>query len=178
MSWKRLTPDDMRLVLAEDEIDKLNNFNKSEELYDIIQKQLDLIAAQFRGAFTAKNYVIDVRDYYLPEEYHHAALVIARYLSWSRFPNSHYIALDEPREKEYIEAKELLKNPYIGTSAPDYSGMSPEDPDYDKVAQLSATTKDLITMPWLRVPPFPWQYGYPEVFGKKDPCNCCHVPKL
>lgn len=36
-------------------------------------------------------------------------------------------SLTEPRKMSYEEAVELLKNPYIATSKPDYS----DDPEYD-----------------------------------------------
>lgn len=38
-------------------------------------------------------------------------------------------ALSEPREKQYEEAAELLKDPYIGVSRPDYS----DDPELSGV---------------------------------------------
>ena len=174
MSWKRLTPEDMRLVLAESEMEKLELFNKASELYDIVQKQLDLTAAKLRGAFIAKGYTMDVRDYYLPPAYWHCALVLARYTSWSRFPNSPDYALDEARQKEYEDAKELIKNPYLGVEPVDYSDVTPDDPDYPKIVELSATTGNLIRVPWLRVPPETWEYGFPSVyFGKYAGWGCC-----
>lgn len=36
MAWKRLTIDDLRLVLAESEVEKLNEYNKSEEITEMV----------------------------------------------------------------------------------------------------------------------------------------------
>ena len=49
----------------------------------------------FRGAFRAKGYAVDVRDNYVPSGYVLPVLQYARYVAWSRFPNSPDIALDE-----------------------------------------------------------------------------------
>lgn len=174
MAWKRLTIDDLRLVLAESEVEKLNEYNKSEEITEMVNAQLDAVADMFRGAWLAKGYNLDVRDHFVAPEYIVPVLNYARWEIWTRFPMTEDFALTEPRKFGYETAKELLKNPYIGTSEPDYSGVTPEDPDYPKVVALSATTKEMITMPWLRMPPMPFQYGYPQAyFGKYAGCGCC-----
>ena len=51
MAWKRLTIDDLRLVLAEDEIDKLDTRSLEPNLSAVIQQQLDVASDAFRGAF-------------------------------------------------------------------------------------------------------------------------------
>lgn len=170
--WKKLTIDDLRLVLAESEIEKLENFNKDSSITEMINSQLDAVADMFRGAWIAKGYNVDFRDHYVAPEYIIPVLNYARWEIWSRFPMTEDYALTEPRKYGYDTAKELLKNPYIGTSAPDYSDITPEDPDYEKVVALSATTKEMITMPWLRMPPTVLQYGYPEAYYPKTFCPC------
>ena len=61
-------------------------------------------------------------------------------------------ALSEPRKKLYEEARELLKNPYIGTTTPDYS----DDPDLSGNTNLSAINDGAIKMPWQRFPAEPF----------------------
>lgn len=52
MAWKRLGIDDLRLVLSEDEVDKLNQRSLSDDkLSVVIQEQLDVVADAFRGAW-------------------------------------------------------------------------------------------------------------------------------
>lgn len=142
--WKRLDIHDLQKILSKDEFDRLQTISVDESFEDIVQDGLDLIADQFRGAFTAKGYTIDIRDHYMPPEYHYAALVLARFAVWTRFPNTPDYALDEARKKAYDDARELLKNPYIGTSKPDYS----DDPEIAPKPTQDAA----IAMPYLRFP--------------------------
>ncbi|WP_407450939.1 hypothetical protein [Fibrobacter sp.] len=68
--WKRLTIDDLRLTLAEDEITKLNEYSLDDDKFQVvIQEQLDMVADAFRGAWQSKGYEIDVRDHYVAPEY-------------------------------------------------------------------------------------------------------------
>lgn len=120
MAWKRLTTLDLQKLLAKDEYERLKELSVDDEFENVVQDGIDLIADQFRGAFYAKGYDVDVREHYLPPEYHYAALVLARFAVWTRFPNTPNYALDEARKKAYEDASSLLKNPYIGTSKPDY----------------------------------------------------------
>lgn len=69
-------------------------------------------------------------------------------------------ALSEPRKKQYEEAVELLKNPYLGTSKPDYS----DDPELSGDTSLSASTDAAFSMPWQKFPAEPWEYGYSQVW--------------
>lgn len=77
MSWKRLTIDDLRLTLAEDEVDKLAN--SSIELSGVIQQQLDAVADAFRGSFSGKGYAVDPREHYIPSSYAMFVLNYARF---------------------------------------------------------------------------------------------------
>ena len=86
MSWKRLTVDDLRTVLAEDEIQKLMNCSLDTELSGRIQQQIDNVADAFRGAFASKGYNMDVRKHYVPEEYVLPILNYARWSCWTTFP--------------------------------------------------------------------------------------------
>lgn len=159
MAWERLDIDDLRLVLSEDEVEKLNERSLSEgKLSVIIQEQLDVVADAFRGAWQSKGYNIDVRDHYVAPEYKQFVLNYARWQIWTRFPMTEDFALSEPRQKQYEEASELLKNPYLGTSEPDYS----DDPE------LSATHTNVkdgaITVPWLKFQPLPFDTGFPQAY--------------
>ena len=154
MSWKQLTIDDLRLVLAEDEVDKLNEVSLDPSLSTVIQDQLDMVSDAYRGSWLSKGYTIDVRDHYIAPEYRNAVLNYARFQIFTRFPMTPSFALDENRKKQYEEATELLKNPYIGVSKPDYS----DDP------QLSSMTQHdydpAISMPWLKFPTMPFDTGF------------------
>lgn len=157
MAWKRLTIEDLRLTLAEDEVEKLNERSLAPELSGVVQRQLDVVADAFRGAWQAKGYAVDVRDHYVAPEYVQFVLNYARWQIWTRFPGTESFALTEPREKQYEEAAELLKNPYIATGKPDYS----DDPELSSDPELTATQDDAaITMPWMKFPAMPYDTGF------------------
>ena len=98
----------------------------------------------FRGAFIAKGYAVDVRDNYVPSGYVLPVLQYARYVAWSRFPNSPDIALDEVRKEDVKRLEALLKNPYIGVEKPEWEHSS-ENPE---VTGSSGTGS--ISLPFLR----------------------------
>ena len=150
MKWKRLTIDDLRLVLAEDEVDKLENRSLDEDVQNIIQSQLDCVADAFRGAWKSKGYEVDVREHY---DY-------ARYQIWTRFPMTEDFALSEPRKKQYEEAQDMLRDPILGTSKPDYS----DDPELSSLN--NARYDNAISVPWLKFPPMPWDDGFPEAYWR------------
>ena len=154
MSWKQLTIDDLRLVLAEDEVDKLNEVSLDPSLSTVIQDQLDMVSDAYRGSWLSKGYTIDVRDHYIAPEYRNAVLNYARFQIFTRFPMTPSFALDENRKKQYEEATELLKNPYIGVSKPDYS----DDPDLSSMTQHDHDPA--ISMPWLKFPTMPFDTGF------------------
>ena len=156
-----MTTDDLELVLAADELDKLSSCSVSDQkLGVVLQEQLDMVADSFRGAFTSKGYTVDVRDHYLPPEYRNFALNYARYQIFTRFPMAENYALSEPRKKQYEEAVELLKNPYIGVSKPDYS----TDPDLSGRTDLSVTHDAAITIPWQKFPAEIFDTGFYKVY--------------
>lgn len=99
MAWKRLTLDDLRLALAEDEVQKLNELSKDDSITEMCQSQLDLVADAYRGAFTAKGYTVDIRDHYVPPEYAVFILNYARWQIWTRFPGTESFALTDPRKQ-------------------------------------------------------------------------------
>ncbi|WP_407450938.1 hypothetical protein [Fibrobacter sp.] len=66
-------------------------------------------------------------------------------------------ALSEPRKMQYEEAVELLKDPYLGVSKPDYS----DDPTIDPGSAADAA----ISMPWLKFPPT-FYSGFPQAYWK------------
>ena len=150
MAWKRLTVKDLQKILSKDEYDRLKELSVDVDFENVVQDGIDLIADQFRGAFIAKGYDVDVREHYLPPEYHYAALVLSRFAVWTRFPSTPDYALDEARKKAYEDASSLLKNPYIGTSKPDYSDDPEIKPDDMK-------NDGSIAMPFLK---FPSEEGY------------------
>lgn len=127
--WKHLTVDDLKKILSDDEVEKINEISTADP--NVVQNVIDIVADTWRGSFRAKSYVVDVRQHYTPEEYTYWILVHARYALWTRFPNSPAFALDEARTKEYEKAMSFLENPSIGTSKPDYSG----DPEAEEEAK-------------------------------------------
>lgn len=129
--WKRLDIEDLKKILSDDETLKIQEI--STESPDVIQDVLDIIADTWRGSWLGKSYEVDIRDHYVAPEYTYWILVHARYAIWTRFPMSPAIALDEARKEEYKKALEILKNPYISTSKPDYS----DDPEAEKKAEES-----------------------------------------
>ena len=154
--WIYLTSDNVREVLAKDEIEKLQTISLDENLDDIIQKQLDSVADGYRAAFMSKGYAIDIRPHYVPNAYRLYVLVLARYYICTRFPNSLNIFLDEPRKELYSQAVELLKNPYIGVPSPDYS----DDSELSGRADLTAISDASLTLPYQRMWTKPGSYGF------------------
>ena len=154
MSWKQLTIDDLRLVLSEDEVDKLNEVSLDPSLSTVIQDQLDMVSDAYRGSWRSRGYTIDVRDHYVAPEYRNAVLNYARVQIFTRFPMTPSFALDENTNKQYEEATELLKNPYIGVSKPDYS----DDPELSSMTQHDYDAA--ISMPWLKFPTMPFDTGF------------------
>lgn len=84
----------------------------------------------------------------------------ARYQIFTRFPMADEYALSEPRKKQYEEAAELLKNPYLGTSKPDYS----DSPELSGRTDLSAQPDAAISVPWQKFPAFPFDEGFPQAY--------------
>ncbi len=152
MAWKRLTIDDVKLVLAQDEIDRLSSLSLDPELSSVVNDTCNLLASTWRGAIHAKGNELDPRDYYLPSCYWYHALAMIRQALWTRFPDSGAIALDERRVKEYESAMELLKQPYLEVDKVEWTL-----PDGNPNPELSAYTKDgtggsSMLTPWLRFP--------------------------
>lgn len=159
--WKQLTIDDLKLVLAQSEVDQLEE--RSVEITDIINKQLDIVADMFRGAWSAKGYKIDVRPHYVAPEYIIPVLNYARWQIWTRFPATENISLAENRKAGYDEAVKLLENPYIGTSNP----ADPNDPDNPN--KPDGIKDSAISMPYLRFddPYIGFSYNFQEKVGVK-----------
>ena len=145
MAWKKLTTDDIKMILSEDEVTTLNTTSVDGHITDLVQHAIDLVADMFRGAFRAKGYAVDVRDNYVPSGYVLPVLQYARYVAWSRFPNSPDIALDEVRKEDVKRLEALLKNPYIGVEKPEWEHSS-ENPE---VTGSSSTGS--ISLPFLRL---------------------------
>lgn len=128
--WKKLDINDLRTILSEDELERLQTLSiNPDEMENIVNAGIDLVSDTWRGALGAKGYTLDVRDHYTPPEYRYWILTHARYAVWTRFPNTPDIALDKAREAEYKQALALLKDPYLDVSKPDYSdepGLSAE----------------------------------------------------
>lgn len=165
MAWKRLDIDDLRLVLAEDEIDKLNTRSVDPKFSQIVQDQLDLAADAFRGAWSAKGYSIDIRPHYIAPEYRQFVLDYARYQIFTRFPMAEDFALSKPREELWKIAVAMLKDPYLATSAPDYE----DDPEAAEEAAKQAGDSS-VAMPWLRMPGEVGEYGF-VVDGQNGCCK-------
>lgn len=158
MAYKRLTIDDLRTILSEDEVQRLNTLSKDANITQIVNDGIDLVASTWRGALKAKGLNIDTRDYYVPSEYWYYILVHARHAVWTRFTKSTDIALDERRMDEYKKAMELLENPWLNVSKPDWE-FDPTNPENQSAEP--ATSK--IFLPPLRFPP--WYGGLKEIGG-------------
>ena len=158
--WNKLTIDDMKLYLSQDELDALNTY--SVDIEDVINKQLDAIADMFRGAFVSKSYEIDTRDHYIPSSYKHFVCTYARYVIWQRFPMSPNVALDDARKEEYKLVSELLKDAYIGVDKPEWEHSS-NNPD-----NTGKTQGGSIKIPFLRMDQSLYDWGISN-FG--DICN-------
>ena len=57
--WSQLTIDEMKHYLSQDELDSLNTYSVNVD--EVVNKELDVIADMFRGAFISKSYEIDTR---------------------------------------------------------------------------------------------------------------------
>lgn len=150
MAWKKLEMNDLRLVLSEDEMEKLNELSLDESITAVIDDTIELVSDVWRGALKAKGMEIDPRDGYTPSTYWYWVLCHARYACWSRFPNSSVIAIDEVRKEEMKRAMDLLKEPYLDVDAVEWTL-----PDGSPNPDLSAYQPSLgsqLTTPWLRFP--------------------------
>ena len=96
-----------------------------------------------------------MRDHYIDNGYLIPMLNYARWQIWTTFPMTEDYALSDPRKFMYEEAKELLKNPYMATTKPDYA-------DYPELSSLavSSDVDSAISMPWLKFPTMPFDTGF------------------
>lgn len=156
MSWIRPMVEDLKLVLSQEEIDKLAEV--SVETEDVIQKQLDSVADLFRSAYLSRGYAIDSRDHYIDAGYLIPMLNYARFQIFTRFPMTGDYALDENRKKQFETAVELLKNPYLATSKPD--NQPTPGPDVPSFVSADAS----IRLPYQRFPAFPMSNGFWQVY--------------
>lgn len=124
MSWKRLTTNDLRTLLSEDEVEKLTELATLSSGVDV-QNAIDMVSDTWRGALQAKGVTIDVRDHYTPASYRYWILVHARWAVWTRFPGTPAYALDDARKDEYKKALEILGSAQLAAEKPDYS----DDPE-------------------------------------------------
>lgn len=152
MAWKKLTVDDLKAILQQDEIDSLNTLSLDPAKQNIINDCIDMISDTWRGALSAKDVRLDIRDHFTPSEYTYWILVHARFAVWTRFNMSPVVGLDEARTKEYEKALSLLKDPYIGTTKPEWQ-YDPENPANGGSGQGS------ITVPYLRFDEGLWRWS-------------------
>ena len=146
-NWKHLTTDDLRLALAEDELERLGTLSLDEsKLSVVLQQTLDNAADAFRAAWSAKGYELDPRDHYISTGYSEFILSFARWNLWCRFPLSDNYALSEPRKLQYEKAIELLKDPWLNTDKVNWG-----DPELSGYVELSAQTGSSIAVPWQRM---------------------------
>lgn len=150
MAWKKLEMNDLRLVLSEDEMDKLNELSLDESITDVIDDTIELVSNVWRGALKAKGMEIDPRDGYTPSTYWYWVLCHARYACWSRFPNSSVIAIDEVRKEEMKRAMDLLKEPYLDVDAVEWT--LPDGSPNPDLSAYQPTVGSQLTTPWLRFP--------------------------
>ena len=161
--WKIPTTDDIKLVLAADEIEKLENISVTNPA--VIDQTIKLVASFIRGALKANGVKLATLNYSIPESYMLIFLQLLRKQLWTRFPNSDSIALDELRQKEAETALDLLKKLAIDVDdiQPEYDPDNPDNPDYvaDKV-------QGSIRVPWLRFPQPPYGDDFNQLINSKD----------
>ena len=150
MSYQKLTIDDLRECLSEDEIDKLDTLSLQPGTTEIINKIMETISQTWRGALKAKGYEIDPRDYFIPETYKWWVLVHCRYACWSRFPQSSIFAIDDVRKKEYEKALELLKDPYLDVDEVEWK--LPDGTPNPELTGYAKTSPGSLITPWLAFP--------------------------
>lgn len=145
--WRQLTKDDLRLALAEDELERLGTLSLDESKIEVVlQETLDNSADAFRSAWSAKGYEIDPREHYISTGYTEFILAFARWNLWNRFPMADNYALSEARKLQYERAMELLKNPWLGTDKVNWT-----DPDLSAYTALSGGTGSSIAVPFMRL---------------------------
>lgn len=142
--WKKLTVDDLKLILSQDEITALDTLSKEVGI-DRIQGCMNMVSDMWRGAFLAHGYSLYARPHWTPASYHYYILVHARYAIWTNFPMSPLVALDEARTKEYEKAKEILDKIPFAVNPIDYE----DDPDLKD--EPIPTTEGSIYVPWQRL---------------------------
>lgn len=142
--WKKLDSEDLKTILSDDEIQKLLEISTTDP--NVIQSVLDAVSDTWRGALRSKGFELDIRDHYTPPELAYWVLVHARWVVWTRFPNSPAFALDEARRSEYEKCLEYLENMPIGPSKPDYS----DDPEAAEAAEKMKTGDAAIAAPFQR----------------------------
>lgn len=159
MAWKRLTVDDLRTLLSEDEVDKLTELATLSAGVDV-QNAIDIVSDTWRGALQAKGVDVDVRDHYTPASYRYWILVHARWAVWTRFPGTPSYALDDARKEEYKKALEILGSAALAAEKPNYS----DDPS---LSSLASTGGSSIVCPMLRFPEeLPFIIDYIPPMGK------------
>lgn len=124
MSWKRLTVNDLKLILSADECDKLETLSRTDDWDNVVQSCIDNVANTWRGMFLARGFEFDVREHFIPSSFAHWVLIHARHAVWTRFPNSDSIALDQRRLDSYDKAMEFFSDPPIGPEPPDPENSS------------------------------------------------------
>ena len=60
--WKRLNIDDLRTILSEDEIERLNTLSVDNSIESVVNDGIDLISDMWRGALQAKGYTISKEE--------------------------------------------------------------------------------------------------------------------
>lgn len=149
--WTQLEFNNLKTVLAKEEIEKLTELQDEDKT--IVEETLDLVADLFRGAIKSKGLNVSTLEHSVPSSYKLPALIIARRQVWTRFPNSQNIALDDIRQKEVEWAENILKTvPFdIDTIPWEDDPTNPENPEY-KEQDLQGS----IQVPYLRFTPYPY----------------------
>lgn len=159
MAWKRLTTDDLRTLLSEDEVEKLSELATLSSGVDV-QNAIDIVSDTWRGALQAKGVTLDVREHYTPASYRYWILVHARWAVWTRFPGTPAYALDDARKDEYKKALEILASPSLAAEKPDYS----DDPS---LSSLTVSSTGSFLVPWQHFPDsMPMIEGFMPPAGK------------
>lgn len=161
--WTPLEFNDLKIVLAKDEIDKLTELQ--DEDIQIVNMTLDIIADTFRGAIKSKGLKLSTVEHSVPSSYKLPALILARKQLWTRFPNSQNIALDDIRQKEIEWAEKILKDiPFDVDNIPwEDDPENPNNPEY-KETNLQGSIK----VPYMRFTQFPYGNEFNNMINQKD----------
>lgn len=126
--WIKLTPQNLKDVLAVQEQVALAHIQKPFEVDEILKSECHNVANIWRSKIRLFH-SIDSRDDYVPESLLGWILIHLRYVSFTRLPNMDSL-LDNLRVREYDKAMNVLDN------LKKYSIDDPDDTDEECISSV------------------------------------------